>query len=373
MTWSRSGTRSTIALRRSDPRKTIGVNTTLKESRRPSYVRSPIEAGRRASFLVTLALAWVSPLWGCSSDTEPTVPDPNTHGVGGHSGAGGSGGSGGTGSVKPPCVVAANREVRDCVYATVDGIELALDLYLPVGSGPHPLIIWIHGGAWVEGDKDLPFDHLARKQVERGFALASINYRFSFEQLFPAQINDCKTAVRWLRANAGAYGLDSSTWIAWGASAGGHLAALLGTSGDVTTLEDTTAGYEGESSRVQAVIDWYGPTDFSQMGGGHDSPNSPESKLLGCAVPTCPDKVQEANPITYITADDPPFLIQHGTEDPAVPFSQSQLLHDALLAAGLSSSFHPVQGANHGGPEFASDEVRQIVENFLAEVTSFAR
>jgi len=238
-------------------------------------------------------------------------------------------------------------------------------LFLPDGQGPFPLIVFIHGGGWQDGDKILNAKHLASLQVSRGFALASINYRLSGEALFPAQIEDCKSAVRWLRAHADAYGINPDKIVAWGSSAGGHLAALVGTSAEVAELEDLSAGNSSHSSRVQAVIDWYGPTDFLQMGGSHDGPGSPESKLVGCAIQTCPDKVKAANPITYVSKDDPPFLIQHGDADPVVPYSQSQLLHDALIGAGLESTFELVAGAAHGGPEFKSEAVRLSVEAFL--------
>ncbi len=151
-----------------------------------------------------------------------------------------------------------------------------LDLYVPEkADGPLPVIVWVHGGAWLTGSKEgggpaLPF-------VGKGYAVASINYRLSQHAKFPAQIEDCKAAIRWLRANAKTYNLDPGRFGVWGASAGGHLVALLGTSGDVKDLEGN-AGTDDQSSRVQAVVDWFGPTDVTQMGGSHDQPDSPEAE-----------------------------------------------------------------------------------------------
>jgi len=238
-----------------------------------------------------------------------------------------------------------------------------LDLYLPAKAvGPLPVIIWVHGGAWLTGSKEgggpaLPF-------LGKGYAVVSINYRLSQHAKFPAQIEDCKAAIRWLRANAKTYDLDPDRFGVWGASAGGHLVALLGTSGDVKDLEGDY-GTLDRSSRVQAVVDWFGPTDFTKMGGSHDQPDSPEAKLLGGPVQENKDKAARANPITYVSKDDPPFLIMHGDRDTTVPLGQSELLLEALKKAGVDATFSPVKGAGHGGREFSSDENRKIVEKFF--------
>jgi acetyl esterase/lipase len=252
---------------------------------------------------------------------------------------------------------------RDLSYVQEGHERQRLDLYLPEKpKGPLPVIVWVHGGAWLAGSKDgggpaLPF-------VQQGFAMASINYRLSQHAQFPAQIEDCKAAIRWLRANARTYDLDPDHIGVWGASAGGHLVALLGTSGGVKELEGN-GGPLDRSSRVQAVIDWFGPTDFTKMGGSHDGPNSPEARLLGGPVQENKEKAARANPITYVSHDDPPFLIMHGDQDPTVPFNQSELLAGALRGAGVDVSFHPVKGAGHGGREFSSAENRKLVEAFL--------
>ena len=260
------------------------------------------------------------------------------------------------------------KVLRDLEYARAGEKSLLLDLYLPEKSRrPMPLIIWIHGGAWAGGNKaDCP----ARRMSERGYAVASINYRLSSEAIFPAQIEDCKAAVRWLRAHAGQYALDAEHFGAWGDSAGGHLAALLGTAGDVKEFD------KGDnldfSSRVQAVCDYYGPTDLVQMAAHmlpnarmeHDSPSSPESRLIGGAIQENKDKAARANPITYVTPAAAGFLIVHGDQDPLVPLNQSQLLFEALKKAGVSVRLHIIEGAGHG-PGFGGPDVAELVNAFF--------
>jgi acetyl esterase/lipase len=265
-----------------------------------------------------------------------------------------------------PRLVEGDKALRGVEYAKPDGKPQRLDLYLPEKSeGPLPLIIWIHGGAWMGGDK---YQCPAVYQTTRGYAVASINYRLSREAKWPAQIYDCKAAVRWLRAHAKEYNLDPDRFGVWGSSAGGHLVAMLGASGDVKELEGEE-GNPGVSSRVQAVCDWFGPTDFTVIGRfpsnlKHDAPDSPESKLLGGPIHENEEKAKTANPITYITKDDPPFLIMHGDRDMTVPFNQSEILNEALKAAGVWVKFEPVKGAGHG---FGGPEVMRTVNEFFDE------
>ncbi|MFH1719137.1 MAG: alpha/beta hydrolase, partial [Planctomycetota bacterium] len=244
---------------------------------------------------------------------------------------------------------------RDIVYAWVADRKLLLDLYLPTKwSAPLPVIVWVHGGGWRGGSKGSGGQ--ARPMLDRGYAVVDVGYRLSGEAIFPAQVEDCKAAVRWVRANADKYGLDPDRIGAWGSSAGGHLVAFLGTAGDVREFDtETNREY---SSRVQAVCDWFGPTDFLQMDKyalegsrlAHDAPNSPESQLVGGPIQDEPYRslVAKANPITYVTKDDPPFLIMHGDKDMLVPLHQSELLHDALKQAGVETTLHVVKGAGHG-------------------------
>jgi acetyl esterase/lipase len=255
-------------------------------------------------------------------------------------------------------------EHRDLIFTTAPR-PLRLDLFTPDGEPPFPVVVWVHGGAWLIGEKTLPSDHAALRQLSRGYAVASIEYRLSGEAIFPAQIHDCKAAIRWLRANAETYGLNPARIAVWGSSAGGHLVALLGTSSRATAFDDLEQGSTNESSTVQAVVDWYGPTDFLRMTGGHHEADSPESQLLGCDIDMCPDRVALASPLTYVDSDDPPFFIQHGTRDQTVDFEQSQILHAALMNAGVPSTFVPIHGAGHGGPEFSTPENLELIEQFL--------
>ena len=257
------------------------------------------------------------------------------------------------------------KVLRDLEYGKGSGRAMLLDLYLPEkGDKPLPLIIWIHGGAWKGGSKDSPSPAL--RFTADGYAVAHVGYRLSPEAKFPAQIHDCKAAVRWLRANAAKYNLDPNKFVAWGASAGGHLVALLGTSGGVAELEGNDNSLK-ESSRVQAVVDWFGPTDFLHIGDAgsdlqHNAPDSPESKLIGGALLENKDKAAKASPITYVSKDAPPFLIMHGDHDRTVPFNQSELLYAALKKAGVDVIFVPVKGAGHG---FGGPEAIAPVQDFL--------
>jgi acetyl esterase/lipase len=246
-----------------------------------------------------------------------------------------------------------------------------LDLYLSEkADAPLPVIVWIHGGAWTGGSWSNPGQALAF--VKKGYAVASIGHRFSQHATFPAQIEDCKAAVRWLRANAKTYGLDPNHIGAWGASSGGHLAALLGTTDGVKDLEGMGGNAE-QSSRVQAVVDFFGPTDFLQMDAHavqgaklkHDPPNSPESRLVGGAIQQNVEKVKRANPITYVTKDAPPFLIAHGERDALVPCHQSELLHEALKRAGVEVTFTKIPGAGHGGKEFGTETMQAAIQTFF--------
>ncbi len=252
---------------------------------------------------------------------------------------------------------------RDLVYVEKGHARNVLDLYVPKSDKPLPLVIWVHGGAWQAGDKaNCPAVFL----TEQGFAVASVNYRLSQHAVFPAQIEDCKAAVRWLRASAQKYNLDADRFGAWGASAGGHLVTLLGTSGGEKELEGK-GGNPDVSSRVQCVVDYFGPTDFTKMGGSHDKVGSPESNLLGGAVQDQKEKARAANPVTYVDKGDPPFLIVHGDKDPAVPYSQSTLLEEALKKANVPVELVTIKGGGHGGPGFFAPPKRKQVEEFFSK------
>jgi acetyl esterase/lipase len=252
-------------------------------------------------------------------------------------------------------------------YARTDEKPLLLDLYVPQSPpAPLPLVVFVHGGGWSSGSKDYP---PTEPLTAHGLAVASISYRFSQEAIFPAPIHDCKGAVRWLRAHAAQYRLDPDRFGAWGTSAGGHLVALLGTSGEVADLEGTVGGHLDQSSRVQAVCDYFGPTDFlAEIGQPSDIDRSradaPEARLVGGLLVDHVEEARRANPITYVTADDPPFRIVHGDSDRSVPLNQSQLLHEALLAAGVPSTLHVIEGAGHGFPD---PEIGEETAEFFAK------
>jgi acetyl esterase/lipase len=266
--------------------------------------------------------------------------------------------------------IAGVQAHRDLVYVEGGHERHKLDLYLPEkAEGPLPLIIWVHGGGWQNGSKD-GCPPLRAGYVAQGYAVASINYRLSGHAVFPAQIDDCKAAIRWLRAHAKEYSLDPQRFGVWGSSAGGHLVALIGTSGDVKAF-DVGANLD-QSSRVQAVCDYYGPTDFTVFVTtpgyeSHATDASPEAKLIGGAVMQNKDKAARVNPITYVSKGDPPFLIVHGDKDPTVPINQSQLLFDALKQSEVSVHFHTIHGAGHGGPGFAGKNIDDMVSQFFAE------
>lgn len=274
-------------------------------------------------------------------------------------------------AAQPASPTAGMKVERNIPYVENGHRNQVLDLYLPEqpSEKPLPLMIWIHGGAWMGGSQANP---PALYLVGRGFAVASIQYRFSSDAVWPAQAYDCKAAVRFLRANAAKYHLDPDHFGVGGDSAGGHLAAFIGTSGDVKEMEGDL-GSKNVSSRVQAVVDWFGPTDLTLMGQQagphsviqHDSLNSPEAKLLGGLVKEKRELAKTANPLTTIDKQAPPFLIMHGDNDQLVPLGQSVILAKALIDAGVEVTMKTIPGAGHEGPQFRNAENRRLMEEFL--------
>ena len=261
---------------------------------------------------------------------------------------------------------------RDLVFARVGGKNLVLDLYRPEHrSRDLPVVVWVYGGAWRTRNRAQQAPR-ASWLAAHGYAVAVIDYRLSSEALFPAQVNDCKDAVRWLRTNAAKFGLDAGHIGAWGESSGGHLATLLGVTGGVAELEGDL-GNADQSSRVQAVVDFFGPTDFLQMDAHvlpgatlkHDPPASPESLLVGGAIQENVQKVARANPLTYVTKDAPPFLIVHGEQDLSVPLHQSELLYEALKKAQVDVTFYKIAGAGHSGSIFYTEMMQAAVQAFF--------
>ena len=258
------------------------------------------------------------------------------------------------------------KKISNIEYAQHQGISLKLDLYLPEQTkGRVPVIVFIHGGGWKNGSKES--GKRGAWIVPHGFAIASISYRLTDVGQWPDQINDCYAAIRWVRKNAKQYGLDGKRIGCWGTSAGAHLAALVGTR--------PYPGKERVSSRVQATADWFGPSELLSMppnnvGNGRteeDVANSNGAKVLGATVKDVPDLAKDASALDNVSGDDSPFLIMHGTADPGVPIVQSEKLHQALLRAGVESTFVALEGAKHGGPEFISPASKKVFLEFFTK------
>ncbi|MBI1246698.1 prolyl oligopeptidase family serine peptidase [bacterium] len=255
--------------------------------------------------------------------------------------------------------------LKDLPYVPNAGDSQLLDLYLPLTAKQKtPVVVWVHGGGWKQGSKDRC---QASWMVANGYAVASINYRLLDEGQWPAQIDDCRAAIRWLRVNAKEFNLDAEHIGVWGGSAGGHLVALMGTL-------DTPAD-EKISSRVQAVCDWYGPSDLLTMPPNvlsagrteEDLAKSNGARLLGGTVRDRPELAKQASALYQVSKNDAPFLIMHGDKDPGVPLDQSQRLNEKLQAAGVPTSLFIVEGAGHGGKQFQTPEVKERVLSFFNE------
>jgi acetyl esterase/lipase len=270
---------------------------------------------------------------------------------------------------RPPFVVPPGvKAEKDIDYVGNGEKRQMLDLYVPEkASEPLPLVVWIHGGAWRAGSKEgCPAIGL----TTHGYAVASINYRLTDAASFPAQIEDCRAAIRWLRANASKHNIDPNRIGVWGASAGGHLVALLGTSADEKGW-DGVGGNSNVSARVQAVCDYFGPVEFLSYADRPDvsAPDSTISKLLGGPPKEKMDVAKQASPLTFISKDDPPFLIVHGDQDRTVSLKQSELLTEKLKEAGVEATLLIVKGAGHG--QFPGDtdpkpeEIRKTVLAFF--------
>jgi acetyl esterase/lipase len=269
------------------------------------------------------------------------------------------------GTVPAPACTAFTRTTLSYIPPVAGPVDTnhTIELYRPTtGVGPFKTVVFIHGGGWRQGDA-LGSAGIATRMVCRGYAVASVNYRLSQTALFPAQIQDVKAAVRYLRAN------------------GGHLAALVATTAGVAAFEDATLGNPGVSSAVQASMAWFGPSDFSQMDpqiiaqgcsandATHNGPGSFESLLVGCTVgsntPECNAKIQSANPVNYVGANTPPIYVMHGKSDCTVPIGQSALVKYAAESAGRCAYQRTVLRAGHGGDPWLSAPVQQVVPDFF--------
>lgn len=269
----------------------------------------------------------------------------------------------------PPGVIAT----RDVAYVPDADERQVLDLYVPsTNPRPVPVILVIHGGAWRANDKarNNSVRWVIPVLLRAGYAVASMNYRYSSQALFPAQIHDAKAALRWL-GDQEQNGIDGERIGVWGDSSGGHLASLLGTSAGVTAM-DGSLGDITQPTRVRAVVAWFPPTDFLAMQSQRlpgdpfqNTPDSPEAQLLGGLPQDRPEAATAASPMSYITADDAPFLLYHGAADRTVPYQQSELLRDALEAAGVEVQLHIFPTAVHADDQFRVPVVAEQMLEFF--------
>jgi len=264
----------------------------------------------------------------------------------------------------PPVPTTLQIDLTYCT--TADGVKLTMDLYQPKNvTAPAPVVLYVHGGGWTGGDKsDGSGLFFEQELVRRGYVMAAINYRLAPKYTFPAQIEDVKCAVRYLRANAARFNLDPKRIGAIGGSAGGQLVSLLG----VSDNEWNTGENSDQSSRVQAVVDMFGPTDLQAIFAGRGDRLA--LLVFNISGPNDP-ALQKFSPVTYITPDDPPFLILHGDHDRVVPLEQSQILYDKLKSVGVPVEMLVVKNAGHGFIPVNGDiqpsmpELVQLVANFF--------
>jgi acetyl esterase/lipase len=261
-------------------------------------------------------------------------------------------------------------------YADNQNPRQTLDLILPsnkVAKKKLPLIVWIHGGGWKNGDKKSGLSpHRIPALVKTGrYIGATIAYRLSGEAQWPAQIHDCKAAIRWLRGNADQYGIDPERIAVWGSSAGGHLVSMLGVTNRVKNLEGSIGKHLDQSSQVQAVVNYYGPCSLLQMNDhpskiDHNAPGSPESQLIGSPIQQSKKKARQASPLHHVTADDASIIHFHGTDDPLVPAHQSTLFHRALKDKGVPSTLITLKGGGHSMPStFTQSKVIPFLDFIL--------
>lgn len=257
----------------------------------------------------------------------------------------------------------------DIEYAKVGETSLKLDLHRPQGENP-PLIVYVHGGGWRAGSKkDVPIADL----YDKGFAIASVEYRLSTQAVFPAQVHDIKAAIRFLRANAGLFHLNATKIAIIGSSAGGHLAALVGVTNGSQELEGKVGEHLDQSSNVQAIVSYYGASNLATIL-SQSTPQGLDFRipalklLLGDTPDKKPALAKLASPVDHLDKNDPPLLLIHGDADPQMPPQQSQELAKAYQALGLPVTLLLLPGSLHGGSEFYNDERTSLVAKFLDKV-----
>lgn len=270
-----------------------------------------------------------------------------------------------------PHAVPADRamDIPDIEYAQVDGKSLRLDLHLPAKSGEaHPLLVWVHGGAWYAGSKQ---DYPAAF-VRHGVAVASVEFRQSTEARFPANVHDIKAAIRFLRARAAEYGVHADRIAIAGASSGGHLAALVGVTNGHAALEGTVGEHLDQSSSVQAIISYYGASNLTTILGqstpfGLKVRRPALERLLGALPESVPQLARLASPVMHVDRGDPPLLLFHGDQDPQMPINQAHELEGAYQQHGLAVQLRVLHGVAHGGSAFYEGESLDQALRFLRE------
>ena len=266
--------------------------------------------------------------------------------------------------VAAPRDSAALTVERDVVYGTAQGTPLLLDLAMPkTGNGPFPVVVFLHGGGWSEGNRQ-EMNHFIEGVAGLGYVGVTVAYRLVPAVRFPAQLEDCKAAVRWLRANAAKYRINPKRIGVVGFSAGGHLASMLGVTGKNDGLEGA-GGNPDQSSRVQAVVSFFGLTDFSTRDWPRDLENGVIEPFLGGSFANHADEYRRASPITYVTSDAPPFLFFHGSEDKLVPVDQSKRLGEKLRNAGVFAEVNVLEGEGHGFTDAANQKAMRRMLDFL--------
>lgn len=258
------------------------------------------------------------------------------------------------------------KVVKDIEFALVDGHSLKLDLYQPSKPEGSALLVWIHGGGWRKGTREKCF---LKWLPKHGYTVASISYRLSNVAKFPAQLHDCKAAVRWLRANAGKYGYRTGKIAVAGASAGGHLTALMATTADNPELEGKVGGNLDQSSRIQAAVDYYGATDFILRSKTQPSRANEKGSvvhdLLGGGAHEKTALAKQASAAYHVSRDDAPLLVFHGNKDNTVLLDQSQAIVKAYQKSGSRVQIYVIGGAGHGGNLFYEGVNAQRLLTFL--------
>ena len=262
----------------------------------------------------------------------------------------------------------AAEEFETIEFAQVDELSLKLDLYRGSAAGkPNPLIVWVHGGAWRRGSRSgMPLKIL----LERGYSIASVDYRLSPVAPFPANVHDIKGAIRYLRANASELGVDTKRFVVAGSSAGGHLASLVGVTNGAESLEGDVGGNQQASSNVQAIVSFFGASNLTtilEQSTPHGlSVRVPALQLL---LRDQPKNVVElarlASPVFHVDESDPPLLLLHGDQDPQMPINQSHELHGVYKTLSLPCEFDVVHGGVHGGKKFYTTQQIDRVDEFL--------